>query len=51
MRFFVDETLDFNLFGNYEVTSGEYLFTLKDFINKKFNVKPGGTITWFGDPI
>ena len=50
VRFFVDETLDFNLFGNYEVTSGEYLFTLKDFINKKFNVKPGGTITWFGDP-
>ena len=50
MRFFIDETLDFNLFGNYQVTSGEYLFTLKDFINKKFNVKPGGTITWFGDP-
>ena len=35
MRFFIDETLDFNLFGNYQVTSGEYLFTLKDFINKK----------------
>ena len=50
MRFFIDETLDFNLFGNYQITSGEYLFTLKDFINKKFNVKPGGTITWFGDP-
>lgn len=50
LRFFIDETLDFNLFGNYEVSSGEYLFTLKDFINKKFNVKPGGTITWFGDP-
>ena len=50
MRFFIDETLDFNLFGNYQITSGEYLFTLKDFINKKFNVKPGGNITWFGDP-
>ena len=50
LRFFIDETLDFNMFGNYVVSSGEYLFTLKDFINKKFNVKPGGTITWFGDP-
>jgi len=38
------------MFGRYEVTRGDYLFTSQNIINKKFEVVPGGTITWTGDP-
>lgn len=40
----------FNMFGTVEVERGQYLFTLKNMINKEFSVRPGGTISWFGDP-
>jgi hypothetical protein len=40
----------FTMFGNYEIESGEYLFTLKNIVNKPFVVKRGGTIVWSGDP-
>ncbi|MGY8884513.1 MAG: translocation/assembly module TamB domain-containing protein, partial [Flavobacteriales bacterium] len=38
------------MFGSLEVIEGEYLFTLSNFINKRFVAEPGGTIKWFGDP-
>ncbi len=41
---------DFLMYGNYQVVSGDYLFTLKNLINKKFIITPGGTITWNGSP-
>lgn len=41
----------FNMFGQIEVVEGDYLFTLKNLINKEFEVVPGGTIAWFGDPL
>ena len=41
---------EFTMFGNYEITSGEYLFTLKNIVNKPFVVQRGGTIVWTGDP-
>jgi hypothetical protein len=34
-----------------ELTQGSYLFTLKNLLNKPFEVKPGGTIAWYGDPM
>jgi hypothetical protein len=40
----------FNIYGNYEITEGDYLFTLENIINKKFEVMPGGNINWSGDP-
>lgn len=46
----IDQFNDFSMYGQYTVSEGSYLFTLKDFINKKFNVKPGGSISWYGDP-
>ncbi len=46
----VDEAGTFSMFGRYEVTGGDYLFTSQNIINKKFEVVPGGTITWTGDP-
>ena len=41
---------DFFMFGNYEISEGNYLFTTQNFLNKKFFVKPGGKIIWSGDP-
>jgi len=42
---------DFNIYGNYEITDGDYLFTLENVINKKFIVAPGSTISFDGDPL
>lgn len=50
LRMVLDESGDFSLFGQFTVSSGEYLFTALDLINKKFYVNKGGTITWNGDP-
>ncbi len=41
---------DFTMRGDVELTQGEYLFTLRNLVNKKFTVDPGGHITWYGDP-
>ena len=41
---------DFTMYGNYQISEGEYLFTMQDVINKHFNIQNGGTITWTGDP-
>ena len=40
----------FTMFGTVELTKGNYLFTLKNLLNKEFSVRPGGTISWYGDP-
>lgn len=42
---------DFNIYGNYEITDGDYLFTLENVINKKFLVASGSTISFDGDPL
>ena len=46
----IDQFSEFFMYGQYTLSNGSYLFTLKDFINKKFKVKPGGSISWYGDP-
>jgi hypothetical protein len=38
-----------NMTGEYTATSGEYLFSQQDVINKKFLIRNGSTITWSGD--
>ncbi len=40
----------FNMYGTVELLKGEYLFTLKNMLSKGFSVRPGGTISWYGDP-
>jgi hypothetical protein len=40
----------FQMFGDYEIESGDYLFTLHNIINKKLKVEKGGTISFNGDP-
>ncbi|MFP4557551.1 MAG: translocation/assembly module TamB domain-containing protein [Bacteroidales bacterium] len=39
----------FNMFGNYVIERGDYLFTLQGVINKRFKIGDGSTITWNGD--
>lgn len=41
---------DFEMFGDYHVSSGKFHFTAQDFINKFFDLKEGGTIRWAGNP-
>lgn len=40
----------FRMLGTYIVTEGNYLFTAENIVNKKFVVRPGGRITWSGEP-
>ncbi len=41
----------FDMYGDYTITEGSYLFTLRNIINKKFVINPGSTIQWSGDPL
>lgn len=41
----------FNMYGDFVIDRGDYLFTLQNIINKKFDVQRGGTISWNGDPL
>ncbi len=53
MRITYDRSGDLKIFGTYVIEEGNYLFTYKNLINKPFDVKKGGTITWGdndGDP-
>ena len=50
INLFINESGDFTMFGDYEISQGDYLFTSQNVINKKFRVKEGGKITWNGDP-
>lgn len=40
----------FNMFGEYIIEQGDYLFTLQNVINKRFDVERGGRISWNGSP-
>jgi hypothetical protein len=46
----MDKDENISLSGDYTVTKGEYLFTLKNVLNKRFSIDQGGTIVWSGDP-
>lgn len=48
--FSYDSKSDFKMYGDYTVSSGEYLFTAQNVINKRFDIEPGGVISWSGDP-
>ncbi|MCC8411182.1 translocation/assembly module TamB domain-containing protein [Mucilaginibacter sp. UR6-1] len=41
---------DFEMFGDFLISSGKFEFTAKNFISKNFQVNQGGTIRWTGDP-
>lgn len=47
----MDNGGDIKLYGKYQIEEGDYLFTLKNLINKKLLIEKGGTIAWSGDPL
>ncbi len=46
----IDTQGNFTLNGTYQISEGEYNFSLYNVVKKKFTVRPGGRITWYGDP-
>ena len=46
----VDDLENLQLTGNLEIKEGTYYFTLQNWLSKRFQVTPGGTIVWEGDP-
>lgn len=41
----------FEMVGDYIITNGDYLFTLENIINKKFEIDAGSSISWSGNPM
>ncbi len=39
----------FNMYGDYLIESGQYLFSLQNIINKRFRIDQGSSIRWTGD--
>jgi hypothetical protein len=46
----LDKSGVFEMYGNYEISQGDYLFTLQNVVNKRFLVAPGSSVSFFGDP-
>ncbi|OON69727.1 translocation/assembly module TamB domain-containing protein [Hymenobacter sp. CRA2] len=51
LRMNIDTRGEFNMYGQLEVVRGAYNFTLQGLVNKEFQVRPGGTLTFNGDPM
>lgn len=41
---------ELEIFGDYIIDNGNYLFTAFDLINKRFEIEKGSKISWVGDP-
>ncbi|WP_412467490.1 translocation/assembly module TamB domain-containing protein [Pedobacter sp. KLB.chiD] len=41
---------DFEMSGDYIIETGSFDFTAQEIINKKFEIRQGGTIRWTGNP-
>jgi hypothetical protein len=50
LQFLLSSTGEFNMFGDIALMEGGYNFTLYNIINKEFQIQPGSTISWLGDP-
>ncbi len=50
IRVALDQDGGINMFGEYKITKGSYLFTLGGIFNKSFVLSPGGSIVWNGSP-
>lgn len=46
----IDNRGQFNMYGDYVINSGDYLFTLQNVVNKRFIVESGSRLVWNGDP-
>lgn len=41
---------DFEIFGDYLISQGTFMFTLQNIVNRRFNIIEGGKISWRGNP-
>ena len=46
----INKTGDFEIFGDFIIEKGNYLFTLQDVITKSFDIENGGFIKFNGNP-
>lgn len=52
IRMNIDTRGEFNMYGQYRITRGRYNFTFAEgVVGREFVVRPGGTITFNGDPL
>jgi len=51
LSFTMDRSGKMSLTGAYNLNEGSYLISLETVIKKKFNIIPGSTIIWNGDPL
>ncbi|MFP4090924.1 MAG: translocation/assembly module TamB domain-containing protein [Cyclobacteriaceae bacterium] len=50
LQMLISSAGDFNMFGDIAFQEGGYNFTLYNIINKEFQIQPGSSILWLGDP-
>jgi len=50
IKFEVNKSADFFMYGTLTIEEGNYLFTAFNFVNKPFDIAKGGTIFWDSDP-
>jgi len=50
LRILLDQTSGLTMFGDVELLKGDYLFTLQNVINKRFEIEQGGKIIFNGSP-
>jgi len=51
LSFTMDRSGKMSLTGAYNLNDGSYLVSLQSVIKKKFDIVPGSTIIWNGDPV
>lgn len=42
---------EFNMYGEYTITKGDFMFTLQNVINKRLEIQQGSTVSWTGHPL
>ena len=51
IRLEINRSGAFEMYGNYNIDEGTYLFTALTLIQKPFRIRKGGRISWNGDPL
>ena len=51
VQMYIDRFGAFDVFGEFEIVNGQYLFTSGNLVKKPFIIEPGGIIRWNGDPL
>jgi translocation and assembly module TamB len=51
VSFGIDRSGAMSLTGTYEIDQGKYQLSFYDLVRREFDIQPGSTITWRGDPL